>query len=289
MPLIGKRILLRALEYRDLEPIQAAYTDFDMALMTDGDAPPLSDRQVRSFWEQRIDSPAPEMRYFVIEPLPGQPFAGKFAGLCNLHDIDWRNRHAELALWLASRAMRGQGFGTDAIQTLLPYAFEVTRLDKVHLGVYNFNESAIRAYERVGFRYEGQLRQQIYYEGRYWDEWPMRILRSEWDLIRQLPTDGLRPYHPADQDSALALIQRLAPTNDTESARAFLRYWRRRIDLEVYTFQTLGSICGLGAITIDRQLVNGTNERRLIQSLVGESHRGAFELLLAEQQISVLG
>src|SRR5579859_4637048 len=220
MPLMGQRVLLRALEVRDLDPIWEAYKDFDMMLMTDGDAPPLTDRQVRAFWEQRIDAPAPEMRYFVIEPLPGQPFAGQFAGLCNLHDIDPRNRHAELALWLASVDMRGQGFGTDAIRTLLPYAFDVVRLDRLYLDVYEFNEGAIRSYERVGFRYEGRLRQQIFYEGRYWDEWPMGLLRAEWDVIRQPPMDGLRSFHPADLDAALELIQRLTPTPDKESARA---------------------------------------------------------------------
>src|SRR5579859_556926 len=225
MPLMGKRVLLRALEYNDLPAIWEAYKDLDLELITSGDSPPVSDRQVYAFWEQRIDDPAPDMRYFVIEPLPGQKGAGTFAGMCNLQDVDMRNRHGELALWMASRELRGLGYGTDAIQTLLPYAFEVTHLEKVHLGVYDFNESGMRSYERVGFRYEGRLRHQIYYQGRYWDEWPMRMLHTEWDLIRQPPQDGLRPYHPADQGAAIALLRQSLSAPDDQGARTVLRHW----------------------------------------------------------------
>src|SRR5690348_3056195 len=100
MPLIGERVLLRALEMRDLDPIWEAYQDLDLELTTSGDSPPVSDRQVRAFWKQRIKNPAPEMRYFVIEPLSDQPGAGRFAGMINLYDVDMRNRHAELAIWL---------------------------------------------------------------------------------------------------------------------------------------------------------------------------------------------
>jgi hypothetical protein len=191
------------------------------------------------------------MRYFAIEPLPGNPGAGVFAGMCNLQDMDTRNRHAELGIWLASRDLRGLGYGTDAIQALLPYAFEVAMLEKLHLGVYDFNEGGMRSYERVGFRYEGRLRHMIYYQGRWWDEWPMRMLRAEWSLIRQPPAEGLRPYHPADHDAAVALLQRLLSAADKEAARAVLRRWWRQIDRDVYGYQVDGALVGLLTLEAD--------------------------------------
>lgn len=251
MPLMGKRVFLRALETRDLDPIWEAYKDFDLELITSGDSPPVSDVQVKAFWQQRIENPAHEMRYFVIEPLPDQPGAGQFAGMCNLQEIDYRNRIGELALWMASPALRGLGYGADAIRALLPYAFDVARLDKVYLGAYDFNEGGLRCYERVGFRYEGRLLQTIHYQGRYWDEFPMRILRSEWELIRQSPADGLRPYHPADQDAAVGLLQRALSLPDRETARARLRRWWRQIDADVYGYQVDGVLTGLALITHD--------------------------------------
>jgi RimJ/RimL family protein N-acetyltransferase len=267
MPLRGERVLLRALEERDLDRIWEAYQDFDLQLTTDGDAPPMSDRQVRDFWAKRITDPAPDMRYFAIEPLAGHPGAGQFAGMCNLHDIDMRNRHAELGLWLASADIRGKGYGTDAVRTLLPYAFEVARLEKVYLTVSDFNEVGLRCYERVGFRYEGWLRHQIYYQGRYWDEWPMRMLRCEWELIHRPPAEGLRPYHPADQAQAIALIQRGLAVEDAEEARAMLRRWWRRIDYEVLSFQREGTIVALFAAPVEEA------DQRLVEITVLEEAR----------------
>jgi RimJ/RimL family protein N-acetyltransferase len=273
MPLIGQRVLLRALEERDLDPIWEAYKDLDLELITSGDSPPVSDRQVKAFWFERIDHPAHGMYYFAIEPLPGQKWEGQFAGMCNLHEVDMRNRHAELALWLAAPELRGLGYGTDAIRTILAYAFEVPRLDKVHLGAYDFNEGGLRSYERVGFRYEGRLRQQIYYQGRYWDEWPMRILRSEWDLIGQPPAEGLRPYHPTDQEQAIALLQQHLPAPDAESARAVLRKWWRQIDRDVYGYQINGTLVAL--LTLD------VESRHVHDQVIPVAHRTVVEQALA--------
>jgi|GEM_PF-596081 len=275
MPLVGKKVLLRALEQRDLDPLWEAYKDFDLELTTSGDSPPVSDRQVHAFWSKRIDDPAPEMRYFVIEPLPDQPFAGQFAGMCNLYDVDMRNRHAELAIWLAARDIRGLGFGTDAIRALLPYAFEVVRLDKVHLGVYDFNEGGVRSYERVGFRYEGRLRQQIYYEGRYWDEWPMRILRSEWDAIRQAPMDGLRPFHPDDQTAAVDLLQQIYAIQTNAAARTILRKWWRQIDRDVFSYQVNGALVGLITLSNYDPTTESNDEsaRRVLDQAVADTQR----------------
>ena len=280
MPLLGKRVLLRALEERDLDPVWEAYKDFDLELITSGDSPPVSDRQVRAFWFERIDHPAPEMNYFVIEPLPGQKGAGQFAGMCNLHDIDRRNRHAEVALWLAAPDLRGLGYGTDAIRALLPYAFEVVRLDKVYLGAYDFNEGGLRCYERVGFRYEGRLRQQIYYQGRYWDEWPMRILRSEWELMCQPPAEGLRPYHPADQAQAIALLQRLLPAADAECARSVLRQWWRKIDRSVYGLQRGGQLLALLTLSVDNEPL------QLLDCLVADDQRPVLDSALSAAGLS---
>lgn len=275
--MIGQRVSLRALEERDLDLIWEAYKDLDLELITSGDSPPVSDHQVRTFWMERIDHPAPEMRYFVIEPLPGQKGGGAFAGMCNLQDIDYRNRRAELGIWLASRDLRGLGYGEDAIRVLLPYTFDVARMDKLQLGVYDFNEGGIRCYERVGFRYEGRLRQMIYYQGRYWDEWPMRILRSEWELICQPPTDGLRPYHPADQDRAITLVQQTLTLPDREAARARLRHWWRQIDRDLLVYQVDGALIGLATVPHDPallpEIVTADEHRDLLARLLHKTCR----------------
>lgn len=274
--LTGDNIQLRALELRDLDIILDAYHDFDLQLTTDGDAPPLSDAQVRAFWEEIVIDPGSELRYFAIEPLTGNPNKGQFVGACSLQHIDMRNRHAELGIFMASRESRGQGYGLDAVRLLLKYGFEVLRLDKIHLGVYDFNEGGLRLYERIGFRYEGCLRQMIYYEGRYWDEWAMGILRSEWERHQQLPADGLRPYHPADLDAALELFSSHVIKNapGREGVRATLRHWWRQIDRELYSYQVNGRLVGL--LTLD------ADQHHVVDRVVDENYTADLEAVLTQ-------
>lgn len=77
-----------------------------------------------------------------------------------------------------------RGYGSDALRTLLRFAFEELNLHRVFLHVFDFNERAIRCYEKVGFRHEGRLRQARFTEGRYVDELVMAVLREEWEEAR---------------------------------------------------------------------------------------------------------
>lgn len=75
----------------------------------------------------------------------------------------------------------GKGYGTEATRLLVQHAFETMNLNRVWLLVYEFNERALRAYERVGFQKEGVLRQEMYRQGRYWNTILMAILREDWE------------------------------------------------------------------------------------------------------------
>ena len=46
--------------------------------------------------------------------------------------------------------------------------------------MYEFNRAGVRAYEKVGYRREGVLRQAAFREGAYHDVYLMAILRDEW-------------------------------------------------------------------------------------------------------------
>ncbi|MBI3800044.1 MAG: GNAT family N-acetyltransferase, partial [Deltaproteobacteria bacterium] len=78
-----------------------------------------------------------------------------------------------------------KGYGTEATALITGYAFETLNLNRVGLQVYEDNERGIKAYERVGFKREGLLRQMMYREGRYWHTITMSMLREEWAAGKQ--------------------------------------------------------------------------------------------------------
>ncbi len=106
---------------------------------------------------------------------------GVHIGSIGLHGIDWKNRHAELGIVIGAKSHWGQGYGSDAIRTLLRLAFEEMNLNRIFLHVDADNLRAIRCYEKCGFQTEGTMRQAVYREGMYHDQLLMSILCPEYE------------------------------------------------------------------------------------------------------------
>ena len=109
----------------------------------------------------------------------------KVIGFVELAGFDWSARNAWVAIGIGDREFRGKGYGTEAMQLLLRYAFNALNLHRINLTVFSYNKRAIRSYEKSGFRYEGTQREVIFKEDQRWDIIDMGILRSDWELLQQ--------------------------------------------------------------------------------------------------------
>lgn len=102
-------------------------------------------------------------------------------GFVVIHSIEWNNRVGSLAIGIGDPNFQNKGFGSEALQLVLRYAFHELNLHRVGLDVIGYNGRAIRAYEKAGFIVEGKIRSAIYRDGHYYDRIMMGILRSEWE------------------------------------------------------------------------------------------------------------
>ncbi len=100
---------------------------------------------------------------FIIEEVE----TGKAVGSCFLRDIDYKHEKAEYGHFLG--AERGKGYGTAAGKLMLKYAFEILKLHKICGRVFADNEAAIRSDAKIGFEYEGLLRDDVKINGIYRD------------------------------------------------------------------------------------------------------------------------
>jgi RimJ/RimL family protein N-acetyltransferase len=100
-----------------------------------------------------------------------------------LHNGRPEDRHAELGIMIGEKEYWNRGYGTDAVGTLVRFAFEQMNLNKVTLGVFEFNERAQAVYQKLGFVVEGRAREDYYQDGRYWDIIRMSVLRREYDAL----------------------------------------------------------------------------------------------------------
>ena len=75
------------------------------------------------------------------------------------------------------------GYGTDAITTLLRYAFDEMNLHRVWLEVLDDNTRGIACYRKCGFVEEGRKRQDRYRSGSYHDTLVMGVLEDEFRAL----------------------------------------------------------------------------------------------------------
>ena len=90
------------------------------------------------------------------------------------------NRNANMRIAIGSDEHLGMGYGPDAMRLLLEYAYGNLNLHRIELQVFDFNQRAIKAYEKVGFKREGVQRDALYYEHRYYDSIIMSMLEDEY-------------------------------------------------------------------------------------------------------------
>ncbi len=143
-------------------------------LLDIGPAALFSAKLVQNWYEQV----GPD-RSFMIRTLDGD----RAIGFIELGGFDWSARSAWVGIGIGERDARGKGYGTDAMNVLLHYAFTELNLHRVNLNVFSFNARAIRSYEKAGFKYEGTERERIFKEDRRWDVIDMGILKSDWELL----------------------------------------------------------------------------------------------------------
>ena len=101
-------------------------------------------------------------------------------GVVSLANINQANSAADLSVIVGDEKDRDRGLGTEAIRILLEYAFEDLGLNRVGLSVFEFNETAIHAYEKLGFKREGRLRKAIWRDGEFHDAILMSVLSRDW-------------------------------------------------------------------------------------------------------------
>lgn len=84
--------------------------------------------------------------------------------------VDHAVRTAEFFILIGDSANRGRGIGAEATRLTLDWAFHVTALRCVHLMVLEPNTSAIKAYEKAGFRRIGTRRHSGHWLGQVCNE-----------------------------------------------------------------------------------------------------------------------
>jgi RimJ/RimL family protein N-acetyltransferase len=158
----------------DVEAIARWSQDSEfIRLMDSSIARPLQPKALRE--EMEKETIKPENFQFSIRTLRDDPLIG-YIGLW----VNWLHGVAWVGIGIGEKDCWGKGYGTDAMQVILRFAFEELNLYRVSLDVFEYNPRAVRSSENAGFSHEGRLRRCLNRNGRRWDLIYMGILRDEW-------------------------------------------------------------------------------------------------------------
>lgn len=175
MKLIGEKVVVRNLTRADVPLLVKWKNDPDIADLVRG-APINTTFEIESRRFARGLDDHDTLR-LIIETLTGKPI-----GFISLGEIDRDNHKAEVGMLVGEKEYWDRGFGTDGLRILLNYLFFELDFNRIGLEVFEYNIRAKKAYQKIGFKVEGLLRQGLFRKGRYYDIFLMGILKQ--DFIR---------------------------------------------------------------------------------------------------------
>jgi len=109
----------------------------------------------------------------------------RLLGFIRVEYIEWAHGAAMVQMGIGDPHERGHGFGGEALQLVLRYAFDELNLHRLMAITSDYNPGAVRFFERAGFAVEARQRQALQRDGRRWDALIMGLLRPEWDAKRK--------------------------------------------------------------------------------------------------------
>lgn len=130
-------------------------------------------REGHENWIRTMIEPGKAIQFIICMKENDRP-----VGSVYLRDIDRNHNRAEYGIFIGEEDASGKGYGTQAAEIMIRYAFEEEKLHKVMLRVLAENKPAIKSYEKAGFEREAYLRDEVFLEGCYKDVIYMAAIRG---------------------------------------------------------------------------------------------------------------
>jgi RimJ/RimL family protein N-acetyltransferase len=175
----GNRISLRAIERDDLPRYVAWLNDSKITSHLSMFLPMNLEDETDWYEQQRKDDATQNFAITLNKE-------DQLIGSIGLMEINQREQHAELGLFIGDKTQWGQGYGREAIQLLLQFAFAELNLHRIYLRVDASHAAAIRCYQSCGFQEEGRLRDAVYHHGHFEDQFIMSVLRPEYSKEKEV-------------------------------------------------------------------------------------------------------
>lgn len=167
-------VKLRAIEERDFDILYNMMQSPEIEKAMGHCTVPISPEQQKD-WMSKYRNTDTQIRLMI------ELENGKTIGVIMLYDIDRNNGTAELGhKIMAVLEDRIKGDMECAINAMLTYAFDYLRLNCIYCRTVEGNPFADKLLKKVGFVFEGTMRQRIYQGGKYLDMHSLSLIKEDY-------------------------------------------------------------------------------------------------------------
>jgi RimJ/RimL family protein N-acetyltransferase len=176
----GQDIRFGPIDHEKDPEIQAKWTHDSefMRMMETAPARPMSAAMIRKQYE-KLEKQIEEDKnlfHFMIRAKVDD----RLIGTALVHRIEWTNGNGYLRLGIGAEQDRRKGYGSQALQMLLRFAFAELNLFRVSAMIPEYNEAAIALVKKFGFVQEVCRRKALERDDHRWDLYVFGLLSDEW-------------------------------------------------------------------------------------------------------------
>jgi len=145
MTLENKNIYLRALEPKDLDFLYKTENNSEIWYLSNTQTP-FSKFTLKQYIERSLCEDIyalKELRLAICKTDDSYPI-----GLIDLFDFDPRNKRAGIGILISNIEDRNLGYGSQALETLVDYAFKVLNLHQLYCNIIADNQKSIQLFSK---------------------------------------------------------------------------------------------------------------------------------------------
>lgn len=176
LKLKNQRVNLRKLKISDAQFIFQCAKDKEVTKYTFVFPPPFNLKQAEKFIKKTQQKMRKKTSYeFGIELKESK----ELIGAIKLSDINYKNKNANIGLWLSKKYWR-KGLAKETLNLILNFGFKKLKRRRIQAKVLHKNIPAQKLLEKSGFKQEGRLRKNTLFKNRWYDDLIYGLLREEY-------------------------------------------------------------------------------------------------------------
>jgi len=167
------RIYLRALELEDYKTSIAWRMDDEIWSMLGGPKYFVSEEYEKR-WVEKVIFDSHEIRLAVCEK-----DSEKYIGNVYMTDIDMINRTCQSHILIGDKDYWGKGYAREALMLAVDYMFNERNIRRIQANILETNIASLKMHQKCGYEIEGILRNAVYKNGRYINQYVLGLLKEE--------------------------------------------------------------------------------------------------------------